>query len=89
MPVGVLLQVALQPALLASQPGGFGAVGGAQFADGFGEVVAHGALGEMELLRNPRIRQALSGQFQYLALAVGQGVGVTPGLSCQLRVHRT
>jgi len=58
---GDFASAGLQPPLFASQTGRFGAVGGAEFADGFGEVVAHGALGEVDLLGDLGVGEAFTG----------------------------
>ncbi len=42
----------LEPAFGACDPGGVDAVGGAEFCDGFGEVVADGAFGEAQVGRD-------------------------------------
>src|ERR1700685_1016390 len=71
-------QIACQPALLQPSLGSgdscrFHSVACAQFADGFGEVVADGAVGEVELRGDVTAGQAFAGEAQDLAFAVGEG----------------
>ena len=66
----------LEPAFGAGDAGGVDAVGGAEFGDGFGEVVADGAFGEVEFGGDFGGGAAVAGALQDLALAVGEGVFV-------------
>ena len=57
---------ALQPPLLPRQPVGLDAVADAELADGFGQVVAHGAVREVELGGDLVRRQTFAGEAQGL-----------------------
>src|SRR5258708_14739713 len=52
----------LQPAFGTRDACGFDAVAGAQFADGFGEIIPHGAVGEAQLAGDIAARHAFAGQ---------------------------
>ena len=58
---GDFASAGLQPPLLASQASRFRTVGGAELTDGFGEVIAHGALGEVDLLGDLGVGEAFAG----------------------------
>lgn len=75
----------LQPPRLAGQAVSVDSVGGVQFVDGVGQVVANGAFGQVQLLADGAGTQALAGQSQNLALPVVQGVLTIPGAQCQFR----
>jgi hypothetical protein len=51
----------LQPAFGAGDAGGLYAIAGPQFADGFGEIVAHRAVGEIELGSDVAAGQTFAG----------------------------
>src|SRR5208283_1661232 len=77
----------LQPSLGASDARGFGAIGRAEFADSFRQVVAHRAFGKVQLGGDVIAGHTFSRQSQNLSLALGQRVRlVGPGFGCELRV---
>ena len=75
----------LQPSLDARYPRGFHAVRGAQFADGFGQIVAYRTLGEAELEGDVTAGSALAGQAKHLSLTVGERIRVRPRLRSPVR----
>jgi hypothetical protein len=60
----------------AGDTGGVGAVGGAEFGDGLGEIVADGAFGEAEFGGDLCGGAAVASALEDTALAVGEGVRV-------------
>ncbi len=71
----------LEPTFRPCDSGGVDAIGGAELGDGFGEIVADGALGEAQLGGDFAGGAAFAGALQDLAFAVGEGVGLGgPGL---------
>src|SRR6185312_9774262 len=78
----------LQPAFLPRQPIRLDAVADAEFADRFGQIIAHGAVREVEFCGDVAGGLALAGEAQHLAFAIVQRVGFGPGFQRQLRVDR-
>ena len=76
----------LQPAAVAGDARGLDAIGRAELADRFRQVVAHGAFGEVEGGGDFAARLALAGQAQDLPFPVGERVGVVPRRDGELRV---
>src|SRR4051812_11130057 len=68
----------LKPPTLPRQAIGIDAVIGAELADGLGQIVAHGAGGQAELLGDLRRRQSFARQAQYLTFAVVERIGFVP-----------
>src|SRR5271170_4385758 len=64
----------LEPAFGAGDACCVDAIGGAQFGDCFGEVVADGAFGEVEFGGDLGAAAAVASALEDLALAVGEGV---------------
>jgi hypothetical protein len=64
----------LEPAFGASYAGGVYAVGGSEFGDGFGEVVANSSFGEVEFGGDFGAAAAVAGALKDLALAVSEGI---------------
>jgi len=64
----------LEPAFGAGDAGGVDAIGGAEFGDCFGEIVADGAFGEVEFGGYLGAAAAVAGALEDLPLAVGEGI---------------
>ncbi len=64
----------LEPAFGAGDAGGVDAVGGAELGDGFGEIVADGAFGEVEFGGDLGAAAAIACALEDLAFAIGEGV---------------
>src|SRR5690554_4542115 len=77
-----------EPAFLPGQARGLDAVADAELADGLGQVVAHGALREVQRRGDLAGAAALARQAQYLALAFVERVRFRPGFQRQLRIDR-
>src|SRR4029077_10491069 len=78
----------LQPALDARDSSGVDAILRADLVDGFGEIVSHGALRELEAGGGLGARLTVSGPAQDLPLAIGQRVGLRPRFRGQLGIDR-
>jgi hypothetical protein len=77
----------LEPAFGAGDAGGVDAIGGSEFADGFGEIVSDGSFGEVEGFGDFLRGFAFAGFAEDLALAVSEGVGTAvPGFSGEVGI---
>jgi len=80
----------LEPAFGAGYAGGVVAVGGAEFGDGFGQVVAHGSFGEVKFGGYVGSGAAIAGALEDLAFAVGERIRLgVPGLGCESGIDNT
>src|SRR5271154_453095 len=64
----------LEPAFCASDAGSVDTIGGSELRDRFGEIIADGAFGEVELAGDLGAASAIAGALQNLPLAVGERV---------------
>jgi hypothetical protein len=60
----------------------------AELADRFGQIVAHRALRQMQLLGDIGRGHAFAGQTQHLPLAIVERIVAGPGLERELRIDR-